>query len=152
MTLADKLLENLSDGRFTTGRHDVQAHDAESGWSGTLTLDRQDELSVLVWELRMSRETPLSDLKAWGDRIAANVQGLLEPIKLLEVDAGQQKALLRSETPTSRAGKLGYYEVILEGAKSLVLRRYQVAPGEKREQKAFALTNETLTHVIEDLI
>ena len=80
-----------------------------------------------MWELTLTRpEGALStDLKTRAERTAARVTGLLEPLRLIEVDAGRDAALLRSTAPQKRGDDLYYYEVELKtggGAASAATR------------------------------
>jgi hypothetical protein len=77
----------------------------------------------------------------------------LEPLKVVEVDAVKGEALLRSSEPAQRGDKLFYYEVLLKGTHAAQVRRYQaLAEGiGRREQVAFALTQEALTKLVGDL-
>ena len=52
-------------------------------------------------------------LNAWGERLAARVTYLLEPLKVLEIDAGGGEVQIRSQSPTARADQRGFYEVRL---------------------------------------
>jgi hypothetical protein len=131
--------------------------DAGSGWAVALTVDRHDELGSLVWELTLHRTAALgtSDkgLGDWAHGAAGRVTGLLEPLKVVEVDVERNEAILRSNEPAHRGEKLFYYEVLLRGTNLASVRRYQaVQQGNgKREQVTFALTNETLAKLLADL-
>src|SRR5687768_12891235 len=94
-TLRTRLSEPLAAGRQTV----VIDHD---GWAVTLDVERGDALSCLLWQVELRRATPLAgDVKAWAERIAGKVSGLLESLKVVEVDAPAWRALLRSTAPTS---------------------------------------------------
>ena len=41
-------------------------------------------------------------LKEWGDRLAGRVTYLMEPLKVLEIDAGGGEVQIRSQSPTAR--------------------------------------------------
>jgi hypothetical protein len=157
MTLDETVLQKLADWQPAAGRQTLNLPTARSGWALALTADRHDELGSLVWELLLSRAAAPSpadnSLAAWADRAAGRVTGLTEPLKVLEVDVVKNEALLRSEEPSHRAEKVLYYEVLLRGTNSASLRRFQAVPGGsgKREQVAFALTNEALAKLVADL-
>ena len=42
-------------------------------------------------------------LNAWGERLAARVTYLLEPLRVLEIDAGGGEVQIRSQSPSTRA-------------------------------------------------
>jgi hypothetical protein len=157
MSLDETLLQKLADWRPLEGRQTLHVPDEGTGWAVTLTIDRADQLGCLVWELDARRTTPAVNvagaLAAWADRVAARVTGLLEPLKVVEVDEPRRLAMLRSATPVQRGETVFYYEVMLSAAGSASLRRYQARPqgNGHRDQVAFALTHEALAKVAADL-
>ena len=109
-----------------------------------------------MWELILTRtsEVPAGlTLKGWADGIAARVSGLMEDLKVLEVDDVRQEALLRSDGPTAKGDDRLYYEVHLRGLTHATVRRYKGSrtAGTRREQVAFALTHEVLAKLVEDV-
>ena len=145
MTLENMLLERLSEWRVSGVRQDL--HIAADGWATTVTADRGDEVGCLVWELNIRRDGSAgTDVKTWASAAAQRVTGLLEPLKIVEIDNTRNEAQLRSETPTQRGDKRFYYELLLRGNATAMLRRYQA-----REQTAFALTHEVLAKLAADV-
>jgi hypothetical protein len=155
MTLENTLLEKLADWHPPGGRHTLNVPDKGTGWSVALTADRSDVLGCLVWELTVRRSgEPLAGqtLRSWAERTAGRVVGLLEPLKVHEIDAERNQGLLRSAAPAQRGEQLFYYEVLLAGCSSATVRRYQAShDGSPREQTAFALTHEALAKFVADL-
>jgi len=121
MTLANTLLEKLTEWRPASGRETLHVDHAASGWSVTLLADRSDELGCLVWELKLFRsfgaEGDVAALRGWADRLADRVTGLNQTLKVIEIDAERHEGLLRNEAPLRRAGKLFYHEVFLKGTR-----------------------------------
>lgn len=152
MTPSEVLLRKLSEWQPAAGRHILNAADEQGGWAVGLTAERADGTGCQVWELTVQRQAPAS-LPAWAGSLALRVTGLLEPLRVHEVDAGRGEALLRSQQPTSRAEQLHYYEVLLQASGKATVRRYQASHqlGEHRKQTAFALTHEALAKLAEDL-
>lgn len=156
MTLAETLLQKVSDWRPTgDGRHSLTTAVPEVGWTATLTTDKADTLSVLAWELTLTRtgDTPEgATLHGWAERIASRASGLLEPLKLHEVDNTVGEAVLRSVSPTVKGEILRYTEVRLSGLGHARVRRYQASHGtSKREQVAFVLSHEALAKLAGDI-
>jgi hypothetical protein len=156
MTLAENLLPKLSEWRPSgDGRHSWAGAFPAAGWTVRLAADKTDTLSCLVWELTLTRtaEPPHNlTLQSWATQIAGRATGLLEPLKLHEVDEQRQEAVLRSESPARKGDDLSYYEVRLNGLTTAIVRRYaasKVISG--RTQIAFALTHETIAKLVGDI-
>jgi len=155
MNLAEKLLPRLSEWQPTgAGRHSWST-DVE-GWNLHLAVDRADSMSCLIWELTLSRtaDAPAGlTLKAWAEGIVERVGGLMEDLKVYEIDPVADEAVLRSDSPSRRGAALAYYEVQLHGVRRAVVRRFtanKAKPG--RDQSPFALTHEVMAHLAEDII
>jgi len=122
------------------------------GWNVALRPDAQDALSCALWDVTVERPSwgRVGDPHAWGEQICRKVTGLLEPLKLVEVDAGKQIALLRSAEPTPHDSGLDYHEVELHGTNRATVRRFRGfhEAGKKREQIPFAVTYEALAQLI----
>lgn len=157
MTLAETLQEKLASWKPSgEGRHSWSETDLSGGWNVHLTADHNDVVGSLVWELTVSRVAdPPAGLtqKAWAGRIADRVSGLMEDLKVVEVDDTRAEAVLRSDSPTRKGGLAFYYEVRLHGLTRAVVRRYQAdtAAGTRRDQVAFPLTHEALAKLAADI-
>lgn len=155
MTLAKALQQKLSNWNHAgSERSSLVAADEGSGWTATITADRADELGCRVWELTCQRVAgPMAaGLRTWAERICSRVTGLLEPLRLVEVDAQRLVAQLRSQSPTARDEQEFYHEVLLHAAGTAAVRRYQAArAGQPRQQVAFVLTHEVLAKLAGDL-
>jgi hypothetical protein len=156
MTLENTVLQKLSDWHPPQGRQSLNVPDADAGWTVALTADRSDVLGCLVWDLTLHRRASVPanvTLSGWAERIAERATGLLEPLKVHEVDVERNEALLRSDGPTQRGDVLFYYEILLRGTTCAEVRRYQAArqANAPREQVAFALTHEALAKLVGDL-
>lgn len=154
MTLDEILLQKLANWRPDSSRPVLEVADPASGWSVRLTAECVDQVGSRLKELALTRLTPLAgvDLAARAQVVASQVTGLLEPLRLIEVD-NNNTALLRSQTPDERGDRLFYYEVLLHGDGGCTLRRFQAAhqTGVRRQQIAFTLTHEALAKLVTDL-
>jgi hypothetical protein len=93
------------------------------------------------------------DLRTWGDRLAARLTYLMEPLVVLEVDAEGGEAALRSREPSTRDEVRTYYEVRLRREGTLGLRRVAYDPGARRRATvACQLTREALERLADDLV
>jgi hypothetical protein len=159
MILAETVLPKLADWQAPgEGRHLLTVPDEGSGWAVALTIDRQETVGCQVWDLTVRRSADTgtnrgAELQAWADRVAQRVTGLLETLKVVEVDVQRNEALLRSTAPSHRGDTVSYYEVLLKGTAEAVARRYQASIEGKirRQQVPFALTHEALAKLASDL-
>jgi hypothetical protein len=149
MTLENTLRQQLN--KPHPGGFQVSVGD----WAITLSAEKTDSLSCALNELTLEKAAPISEtLDVWARRVAASATGLLEPLRLIEVDQPLGKALLRSAAPRQRDGKAFYYELVLERTtySRATLRRYAGQNGEKRESVVFVLTHDAVIKLISDLI
>ena len=152
MTLASIIRQKLSEAPAANTRHQFVADDPHSGWTLYLTAERRDAWTAVTWEMCLRRAASGGDVASWAQRVAQRSSGLLEALRVVEVDLANNKALIRSEPPTERDGKVSYYEVVLEGAASALVRRFEAThTSGNREQVAFVLTNEVLAKWMGDL-
>jgi hypothetical protein len=154
--LAERILPKVSEWRPAgTGRHSWAEAFPDAGWTVRVTADKTDSLACLAWQIQLSRtaEPPAGlTLAGWAAAIAARVTGLLEPLKVHEIDESRGEAVLRSVAPARKGDTLAYYEILLQGGSTASLARYvgsKVRPG--RQQVAFAITHETLAKLLEDI-
>jgi hypothetical protein len=130
--------------------------DEGSGWTASVTADRRDEVGCVVWEFALQATGAVqgaATLDAWAERIAGRVTCLLEPLKVVEIDAPRGEALLRSGTPSQRGEDVFYYEVLLRGTTAAQVGRYRGShqANQRREQIAFPMTHEALARLAADL-
>jgi hypothetical protein len=155
MTLNEAVLQRLAEWHPPAGeRHSLQINDEASGWSVTLTADRNDEVACRLWEIALRRDEPLPlELAAFAGQIAERTTGLLEPLRVVEVDVQRGEAILRTAEPRKQQDAVRYYEIVVMGTSALALRRFRgfVDEPKKREQLAFALTHEAVAAVISNL-
>jgi hypothetical protein len=91
-------------------------------------------------------------LQDWGERLANRVTYLMEPLKVIEVDAEGGEVQLRSQGPTSRAQQRGYYEVRLFKQGTLRMERYAFDDATRRRHRApCQLTREVLERLADDI-
>lgn len=125
----------------------------------TLTLDLETASPVGVScrsvTFRVDRDQPLSldALRAWGDRIAARITYLMEPLVPIEADAIAAEVLLRSKKPGQRPQRRVYYEARLQAAGTLTLGRVEFDEATRtRQPLPCQLTTETLERLADDLV
>ncbi len=130
MTIAETLLPKLNEWESAGPDRQCWAQPLPgTGWALNLTADRVDSLGCLLWELTLTRidAPPVTNevLRQQASAAADRVTGLMEPLRLIEVDELRGEALLRSEAPARKSAALAYYEALLSGGRQIVLRRYQ---------------------------
>jgi hypothetical protein len=159
MSLRKLLLQKLASATTPSNRRaTLSIPDEGSGWSVGVTTDRRDEIGCVVWEVGLRYKGDVANrgdenVSTWATRIAGAVRGLLETLKVVEVDAPRNQAMLRSDPPSPQGDRVAYYEVILTGTTAATARRYMATANgsERREQIPFTLTNEVLAKFITDL-
>ena len=93
------------------------------------------------------------DLKRWGDRLAARLTYLMEPLVVLEVDVVGGEIELRSQSPSARDTLRSFYEVTLRRDGSLHLRRVAFDATDRcRRPIPCQLTREALDRLADDLV
>lgn len=159
MTLNEAVRAKVAEWQLPgAGRQTLLIPDESCGWAVKITADRNDEVGCLLWEVEARRGADagpgcVEALRGWAAQSAERVTGLLETLKVVEVDVQRREALLRSDEPVQRNGALCYYEVLLKDNHEAVLRRYRAWHGDKRrEQVLFPLTHEALAKVVAGLI
>jgi hypothetical protein len=91
--------------------------------------------------------------KAWGDRLAARVTYLMEPLVVLEQDALAGDVALRSHAPTARGESRAYYEIRIGGAGCLQFARVAFDESTRRRRRVDCMmTREVLERLIDDII
>lgn len=147
------ILEKLANWRPDNGRDTLEA--SADGWNVAVTADCVDVVGCRLWEVSLRRTTEAAavDVKTRAEQICDRVTGLMEPLCVVEVDAPRHTALLRSEQPGQVGDERFYYELLVNGDGSSVLRRYQTPrQGQpRRQQVAFTLTLEALGKLVGDL-
>src|SRR5688572_31788340 len=104
MTLAETLLPKLADWRPAgDGRHGIAIGVPGFGWTVRVTAERVDTVGSLLAEVELTRDVPVPEdaaaLDAHARRAAGRVTGLLEPLRVVEIDRPRNIALLRSDAP-----------------------------------------------------
>lgn len=70
-------------------------------------------LDALEYAALDRKEWTPQALNAWGERLSGRLTYLMEPVQILETDAGAGEVLLRSRAPSRRGDARHYYEIWL---------------------------------------
>jgi hypothetical protein len=155
MTLENQLLQKLADWRPDSPSDRLSVDDSASGWRATVQADSVDTIGCRLREVGVARLAPLDNPAPLAERahqVADRVTGLLEPLRLVEVDAVGDVAQLRSDAPAVKGDTLAYYEVNLHGHGGAEVSRYEASHATgKRQQVPFTLTHEALGKLVHDL-
>jgi hypothetical protein len=96
---------------------------------------------------------PHEALKAWGDRLAARVTYLMEPLVVLEQDALAGEVAIRSHAPSSRGESRAFYEIRIGRGGNLHLARVAFDESTRRRRGLDCMmTREVLERLIDDII
>jgi hypothetical protein len=159
MNLAESVLEKLVSWRPTgEGRQVNEIQLSDHGWTVQATADRTDSVGYVLHRLAVRRNAPISDdfskLEAHAVAISKRVTGLLEALRVVEVDRTRNVAILRSDCPPTKGDSVAYYEVALTGRNHAVVQRFQASKSTpaKKEPIAFSLTHEVIAKLTNDLV
>src|SRR5205823_5428274 len=112
--IAEALLSKLADWRPAGAGPHFWTAPLDNGWEIALTADEADTLGCRAAELTVRRAVgaaaTAAELTQWAVRSAKRITGLLEPLKVIEVDTVRSEALLRSDPPSPRGPQVHYYE------------------------------------------
>ena len=150
---------------MSLSRKIVDAVDALPGAGEAVAEEGPHRLSLVVEaagpvglsfdKLTFSTESPSAwsapELKGWGDRLAARVTYLLEPLVVLEADPVE--VALRSKAPTPREGLRAFYELRLDRGGKATLGRFAFDEETRRRRpEPCRLTQEALARLADDLV
>ncbi|WP_337173730.1 hypothetical protein [Paludisphaera sp.] len=116
MTLSRKIADALDEStRVIAPPYTTEVHDGPD--RVRLEIAALDSVGVALDALEYAaldrRDWTPQALNAWGERLSARLTYLLEPVGILESDAGAGLVLLRSREPSRRGDVRGYYEIWL---------------------------------------
>jgi hypothetical protein len=148
--IVENLRQKLADWRFDRERQTLTVGSPD-GWAVDVAAECSDEIGCRLWEVTVRRtdEKSLGELKARAEKAAARVQGLLEPLTLVELDATRQTAQLRSAHPARQGDELHYYEAAMQANGQAAFRRFKASHlTGRREQIPFNLTHEAVASLV----
>jgi hypothetical protein len=155
MTIGETLLQKLANWRPNSASDRLNLLHEASGWSVTLVAEQVETMGCRLHEITLARQTSpatLPTLEEQARHISSRVTGLLEPLRLVEIDSPHGVALLRSHAPAVRGETRSYYEVLRHNDGTTRVNRYDSMPaGGKRQVVPFTLTNEALAKLVTDL-
>jgi hypothetical protein len=155
MSLSRKIAAAL-DARPTPGALPTDVVAAEGPHRLSLSVGLSGPVGLEVHALDFAAdgrpEWAVDALKSWGDRLAARVTYLMEPLAVVEADAVGGEVELRSGSPTARHGHRSYYRVRLGRDGTLRLDRLAFDESTRtRRPVPFQLTREVLERLADDL-
>ena len=149
MTLDDKLRQAIA----AAAPPGPVSCDDGAGRTATVDLQKADEMGCKIRSVQVHRpDVAAGGLENWAKKTAEKVTGLLEPLRLLELDATRDEAVLRSQKPTPKNGEIHYYEMHMNGSGNATLNRYKASPNAPgRDPIDFVLTHEALGKLVDDV-
>ena len=97
-------------------------------------------------------------LRQWAEQIGERVSCLLDRSRCWKWTRSASRRCCAAPWPVGHQDNRTYFEVILDGTTSAVVRRFQTAPQAdsaapvRRVQLAFAMTHEGLIKLVSDLV
>lgn len=159
MNLAETLQQKLSEWRPAgEDRPSTIVELPDHGWSVRFASTKVDTLGCALTEIEAVRANSIADdaakLEAHASKVASRVTGLLEPLRLVEVDRARNIAILRSDAPRTRGTDVLFYEVVYTGLNRVSVRRFtatKLSPAH-REPIEYILTHEVIGKLVDDLV
>jgi hypothetical protein len=153
MILENTLARNLAEA-FAQGRGPLWCTLTDSHSQATIQLELQenDRLGCRLREIRIARNRTGTDLAQEAERLAKRVTGLLEKLKIHEIDQGLGIAVLRSDTPAVQGDSRSYFELTLSSDRVTLKRWRSSCAISGRTPSDFTITHEALTKLLNDLI
>lgn len=108
------------------------------------------EFTDFAYETSALASLNTADLKKLGNRVAAALHYLTEPIQVIEIDGHAGVAQLRSTAPVMVPSGARYYEVLVKRGGSLSIRRYEAAAGQSRQSIPAIVTREVFHRLADD--
>lgn len=108
------------------------------------------EFVEFVYETPALAQLAMPDLKKLGQRLAAALKYLTEPIQVIEIDGQAGVAQLRSVVPVMAPTGARYFEVLVKRGGSLSIQRYEAAPGQSRQRIIAVVTREIFHRLADD--
>jgi len=155
MSLSQKIADVLDGPDAGATPRDVTIEDGPHRLALQLTASGPVGLAfgVLDFTTTARPEWTPSALKAWGDRVAARVTYLMEPLVVLEQDAIAGDVEIRSHLPSTRGDRRAFYEVRIGGAGALRLTRVAFDETTRRRHAIDCMmTREVLERLVDDII
>ena len=155
MTLGEALHKSLSEWPANTdGPHERTA--TSDGWTARANAATIDTVGARLNGVELTRTGDAPEgltVGGWAEGVAKRASGLLERLKVYEVDTTHDRAVLRSDGPSVKNDTVDYYEVVLGGTNTATVNRYRAdrAAGTKREQVPFTLTHEAVAKLADDI-
>ncbi|HEX8203903.1 MAG TPA: hypothetical protein VF590_25735 [Isosphaeraceae bacterium] len=153
MSLSQKIAAAVEAGLPSSG--DLSVEDGPHRLRLALTASGPVGLAFDALEFQTSARTgdwPIDALRAWGDRLAARLTYLMEPVTVLEADPIGGEVALRSQAPTARQGHRSYFEIRLGRRGTLQFGRVRFDEETRRRQPApCQMTLEVLERLADDL-
>lgn len=153
MMLDEILRQKLANWRPDSANPTLDVIDPPGNWRVTVEPQAVDRIGIDLHRLTVRPITavPSGSLREQAERLARQVTGLLEPLRLVEIDEPLAVAQLRSTSPAPHEGGARYYEVERHADGTTHLGRYETHPGEsKRQSVPFSLTHEALGKIVRD--
>jgi|FLYL01.1.fsa_nt_gi hypothetical protein len=143
-------LDRLAQTPTVAGRTEV----AFSGGVCGCHFETVDRIGCSVHEIQVVLTTAQPDLgrlRQAAERLCNQLRYLVEPLRVIEVDPTEAVIQARSSQPSIGPNGPAYYELLIS-RQGMRLVRYQVSPGQPRQQVAMHLTREVVLRLVKDLI
>lgn len=115
----------------------VGVSNGDDGASVSITVRDFDRYSLNLRRLEVTQPGPAAlDLAGYAAQVAERLTYLEEPLALIEIDAAQDAAILRSEPPHQTGEEITYWEAVVHTAPQphVSLARYRWSPPQPQRE------------------
>ncbi len=146
-TIGKELRANLRDA---AGRENTTVDANKDGVSVSVDAEACDKYAIGVRGVRVRPSEAAPDVGEAAERIARNVD-VIDPLRVVEYDAPQQEAILRSAEPETDEGGITYWEATVKPDETSVERYHKDHRQPDRQRVVEPLTHRDLGELADQI-
>lgn len=146
-TIGKELRAKLRDA---AGRENTTVDANKDGVSVSVDAEACDKYAIGVRGVRVRPSEAVTDVGDAAERIARNVD-VIDPLRVVEYDAPQQEAILRSTEPETDEGGITYWEATVKPDETSVERYHKDHRQPDRQRVVEPLTHRDLGELADQI-
>ena len=147
-TIGKKLRAKLGD---TAGQENITVDVSQDGVSVAVDAEGCDKYAAGVRDLRVRPSEAVSNVGDAAERVAQNVD-VIDRLRVVEYDAPQQEAILRSEEPEADEVGITYWEATVKPDETTVQRYHKDHRQPDRDRIVEPLTHRDLGELADQIV